>query len=190
MPLEACDTENAHEVPWNALGLGPPGNDVAQREPVPYRQRFQPDERAELPRLPAPLHGSGISSEWVRAIEHDRLHARRRRRAHGEHRRPHERVIPGPDVLEIDDEYIDVGQVFRARRQVLEPPAVEATNGCSEHVACVGNADHVLRLTAIAVLGAEDDDHANAQCIEDAAHVYEAPIDGGWMGEKANPRGA
>ena len=53
-------------------------------------------------------------------------------------------------------------EILGARAEIGEVLAVEAADGGAVRVTRVGDADHVLRLAAVAVLGAEDDLEAHA----------------------------
>ena len=47
----------------------------------------------------------------------------------------------------------------------------------AERVARVGDANHVLRLAAVSVLGPEHERDAHPQRVEDRANVHEPPVD-------------
>jgi len=59
-----------------------------------------------------------VAAERIGTIEHDHADARPRALPHGQRQRPHEGVVAGPDVLEVDDEGVEPGQCLRvgARR--------------------------------------------------------------------------
>ena len=92
--------------------------------------------------------------------------------------------------MQIDEEQIDLGQVFGARRQVVERRAVQAPDGRAERVAGVGDADHVLSFAAVAVLGAEDDGDADAERVQDVARVHHSPVQRRGMRQEAHARPA
>jgi hypothetical protein len=128
--------------------------DLADRQAVTDGDGAEPHERRA-----AVFHRTALdrhATERVRPVEHDDRHLRARRGAQRERHRPDVRVVAAPDVLQIDDEHVDPFQLRRRRRQRLERLAVEARHrNPGARVAAVGDADHVLRLAAHAVLGPE-----------------------------------
>ena len=151
---------------------------------------LEPDEGAVLARLPAPLEARQVAAERVGTVEDEHADPGARARADGEHGGPDEGVVARADVLQVDDEQVEAGEVLGARGQLLEALAVEAADRGAERVARVRHADHVLRLAAVAVLGPEDEVDLHAQRVEDVARVHETAIDGGGVRQEADAQGA
>ena len=71
-----------------------------------------------------PLSGHAINR--IRPVENDDLYARFFARAHTKIHRPDKRVIPRPDILEINEQNIEIFQHFRGRLAMF---AVQTVNG-------------------------------------------------------------
>ena len=138
-------------------------------------RRLETDEREDTPRPGACLPGS--AGRGARGFGQSRTSARTLcfagRARDREHCCPNERVVAGPHVLQIDDETGSTpsrstrasgrgprsGAPYRLR--TLVPVAVPR----------IGHANHVLRLSAVAVLGAEDHGRQDAHLRERGAAV-------------------
>ena len=121
------------------------------------RHRLEANEGAKGRILHAPLDGTAILAKWIGTVERKNADSAPRARTEGQHSGPHERVVASADILQIDEQHVELGQVSGVRREVFDVLTVEATNGDAANVFCIGDADHVLRFASVTVLGAKDD---------------------------------
>ena len=135
------------------------------------------------------------STERVRTIEHEDADALLAAGACDEHRRPHEGVVARADVLHVDDDDVEAVEVALLGREVGEGLAVEADDArgpLAVRVAVdrVADADHVLRVTRPAVLGAEEDLGHDAELGESVDDVDQAARHRRRVSDQADTRAA
>ncbi len=105
------------------------------------------------------------------------MNARAGRGAHHEQDGPHERVVAGAHVREVDHQHIDQRQMLGLGHELFKGLAIQADDGrTGRAIGGPGHAHHVLRLAAVSVLRAEEDFGRNAQGFEHRCRVQEGAI--------------
>ena len=140
------------------------------------------DERCELRIGHVAL--DALAPERIRTVEHDHADPRARALLHGERQRPDERVVPGSDVLEIDDEPVEPGQHLRRRRALF---AVEAPHRePRDRIVRGGDRGVILGGAPEPVLGREEPHERGAgEILQKLCGMLEAVGDRGLVGEEA-----
>jgi hypothetical protein len=115
LPIDPCHGEDLYEVGRNPLDLRAPSHDLAQGQRVANGDWLEPDERAKRLRLASTLDSRRVAPDGVGSIEDQRADARPGAGAHGEDCGPHERVVASTDVLQVDDEDVDLREIFGLR---------------------------------------------------------------------------
>ncbi len=170
------------QVAADALFKDEATRQLADREAVAGGQRVEPDERRE--RRVGNVALDAVAAERIGTIEHDHADARPRALPHGKRQRPHEGVVAGPDILEVDDEGVEPGQCLRRRRAPLavQAPDLEARDliaGARDRRVILGGAPEP-------VLGREEprEPHA-AEVSEELGRVGQVARDRRLVGEQA-----
>ncbi len=90
------------------------------------RHRVRADETLEPRRNRWPFDGD--PSQGIRPIKHEERTTHLGRDLHRVEHRRGERVVPGADVLHVEDQTIEPGQIPRLRPKALRPFPVETHN--------------------------------------------------------------
>ena len=161
---------------------------LADRQPVPHRDRAQAHERLAAlgctvpPSIATPPSGFGRSRTSTATPA--RAAAAKRQR-----HRPDVRVVAAADVLQIDDQQIDARPARPPSASAIRSLAVEAGDrNAGARVALVVDADHVLRLAAHAVLGPEQPRRPHARLDQPIDDVDQIGGDAGRVAEQPTRR--